>query len=452
MKRLNRSLAALFFLAGCESIEEMGGLVTDKEPDPTADKQMYPLVEKGPYLGELKRSEPAEALRPDYVEEGHIQVEDGSWVYKFYKHGNFKEPDPDRGVGTGVFGFLDRRTVEITEPEFNKDVRVGFGCSGGIVEFDEKYALPPGVYVSSAAHCVRNRLPGQLSVQGNYLNTYGVERRFELQNPVVWQSPEFVDDRIGDSVYSYTVSDDLAILYFPDAVLPKEVKPIAQKVFNENARVLTGMTVDTAGYSYDMTGLSVDERCFVRSVGDFIHGLSQSTIEEIQSKHPVVIPKGSNQTIVDVIQTDCALTGGASGSLLTGEIDGTQQALGNVVTSQGNKDGNFGYLTEKDMAHAGAFFRAVAYWRNEKAAVMENDRQLCAFVNVNSSLAFRNGPGTNFEENGARLTSSDEVVSGLDGMNRSAEGYTWQRVQVRGEERTGYVASRYLGEFKVCTP
>ena len=387
--------------------------------------------------------------RPDYVDEDHVKTADGHWVYNNVRYGDVKEPDPEKIKEIKALSSFERevkayraprRSVKVTESEFNNYVRVGAGCSGGIVEFDEKYNFPAGIYVSTVAHCTEGETPDSLSIQGNFLDSKGVERRFGAQNPIVWEHPDYSNIPVGNLNMSYFISDDLAILYFPDATLPKEVQPIAQKAFNQGAKNIIGKTVDAAGYAGDMIGLSVHEDCRVRTVADNIIPFSQELIDYALQKFSTVIPKGSIHESLDVIQTDCETAAGTSGTILTGEIDGVRYAFGNNWGT-----GNFMYFKDKGLLDAASFFRSAA-----KPADESPEQQRCAFVEVTTSLTLRQGPGTEFPANGPGLTSLDEVQTDLNDPTFLADGYHWRSVTIRADGRKGFVADEYLGDLEAC--
>lgn len=190
----------------------------------------------------------------------------------------------------------DRDPAYLHQTVFNPVGELSVGCTATYVEIEDHQALNNGRLFVTAAHCLRGGV--MPVVHGNYtveVNGQMEERSYTAEATEVWEHPFYqtFKDEVGANDRQYTPYD-IAMFRVDFDAIPIEVDAANLHVIdfsNLNESDLHDMEVSSMGYSADREGLTYHQNC----------SITDSSFRDFQ--------------------TDCDISGGASGGNVTLPFD-----------------------------------------------------------------------------------------------------------------------------------
>lgn len=332
-------------------------------------------------------------------------------------------------IAQTVYG---RRFVAPDETNFNAIGKIYAGnsqFSGQAVKFTE-YQTRSGILISTAAHGLVGQKIEDIDINFtvSYVDNNGNKQSYITlsSKPEVWINPSYQANYI-EGEEPKVGPNDTALLFYPDEVLPEEIKPIEQYVFSYqipeyNSYKIGTSQIRSAGYAADLGGsLSTDEDC---KFDFFSEG--------------------------ETISTNCITNKGSSGSaLLASSLFNRNYSLGVLsgVTTNGHGEVNI-----QDEAFR-SVFAPFYHYQLEEIPFLKKE-QICAAVIAPSGARLRDYATTDSDTNGATLPFNQTVMVTSMLFNEQAEigaKNIWVRVQKTLDGRDGYIRADLLKE-NPCPP
>jgi len=366
----------------------------------------------------------------------------------------YKEPSPDH-LSLDVPQMLSDGTTRDALPQridegrvtayawhsaFDHIARLGDSCTSSEIYFDSEINMPQGTYFLTSAHCVSDVGANgrtldvdrdEIFVRGSYLDDDGKEQRYFLSNPHIFIPRDYDQVNFGQTSYISKLANEGAILFFPDRDLPEQIVPKKFVGFDGDPVELKGVTLSSAGYDSRLFGLSfIEHGCKVVDVGD------------------IVSPFGSDSELINVLDTDCPIAPGASGSPAETLIDGEQVVVGVASASFVELERSYvSYLSNDHLEEASELFNTVV---GRLEAVDFSEKPMCARVEVDGARV-RASQGTDYQvKDTLRVGSVLQVFSQASDLE-FVDGYSWAHVGNIEGDFDGYIAEDFLSDWKLCS-